>query len=99
MVFDKIFNLDQIGSGQAIGEPLYPTMFKILYFKCRHPVLHEQYWPMLFYCYANVAQVLSRNGPKNTSWCAIGPYQKPSRTDKFLLLLYKLVIEFWTIYV
>ena len=28
-------------------------------FKCQHPVLHEQYWPMLFYCCANVTKVLS----------------------------------------
>ena len=53
--FDKIFSLDQIGSGQVTGEPLHfltaPTMFNIvmlLCFKCQHPVLHEQYWPMLF---------------------------------------------------
>ena len=65
-----IFSLDQIGSGQAMGEPLYfsaPTMFKIvtlLCSKCQHPVLHEQYWPMLFYCCANVAQVLSLNWAK-----------------------------------
>ena len=26
---------------------------------CQHPVLHEQYWPMLIYYCANVAQVLS----------------------------------------
>ena len=39
-----------------------PTMFKIvtiLCFKCQHSLLHKQNWPMLFYCCANVAQVLS----------------------------------------
>ena len=37
-------------------------MFEIvilLCFKCQHPVLHEQNWPMLFYYSAYVAQVLS----------------------------------------
>ena len=35
-----------------------PTMLKIELY-CQHPALHEQYWPMLFYCCANVVQVLS----------------------------------------
>ena len=55
-----------------MGEPLYafltaPTMLKIvtlLCFKCRNPVLHEPNWPMLFYCCANVAQVLSHHWAK-----------------------------------
>ena len=61
-VFDKIFSLDQIGSGQAKGVPLYFNCYNHVLnsnFMCQRPVLHEQYWPMLFYCYANVAQVLS----------------------------------------
>ena len=81
-VFDKIFSLDQIGSGQAMGEPLYfltaPTTLKIvtlLFFKWQHPVLHEQNWPMLLYCCANVAQFISHYWAKE-HLCAIGPYQK-----------------------
>ena len=48
-VFDKIFSLDQIGSGQAIGEPLY---FKLLQ-------------PCLKYCIlsANIQYCMNNIGP------------------------------------
>ena len=63
-----------------MGEPLHyiltaPTMLKIvtlLCFKCQHPALHEQYGLMLFYCCANVAQVLSHYWAKEHLPAPIG---------------------------
>ena len=96
-VFDKIFSLDQIGSGQAMGEPLYFQLLQpclkivtLFCFKCQHPLLHEQYWPMLFYCCANVAQVLSHywakeHLPAQFGVPYIGSYQKHCSTITHML--------------
>ena len=55
-------------------------MFKIVCFKCQHPVLHEQNLAhvilLLRQCDPSLITLLGQRAPSCAIWCAIGPYQK-----------------------
>ena len=83
-VFDKILSLRQIGSGQALVEPMYfltaPTMFTIgntiILFSVKITIL-TYVISLLCQCCPNLIMTLGRRAPSCTIWCIIAPYQKP----------------------
>ena len=97
-VFDKIFYLHQIGSVQAIAEPIqfqlhHTTSYiniDVHFSSCQvlpTLALLAQFYFTLRQVGPSVIITLGHRAPSCATWCTIGPYQIHWRTCKLIILV------------